>query len=66
MPDAKRDQADGVSSEPLRVVIVGAGFGGLAVVEGLRRQSVEMTVIDRQNHHLFQPLLYQVATAAPD
>ena len=64
MPDAKRDQADGVSSEPLRVVIVGAGFGGLAVVEGLRRQSVEMTVIDRQNHHLFQPLLYQVATAA--
>ena len=46
------------------MVIVGAGFGGLAVVEGLRRQSVEMTVIDRQNHHLFQPLLYQVATAA--
>ena len=63
-PGAQLDQADGAPARTLRVVIVGAGFGGLAVVEGLRRQSVEMTVIDRQNHHLFQPLLYQVATAA--
>ena len=46
-----------------RIVIVGAGFGGLAVAQGLRRQPVEITLIDRQNHHLFQPLLYQVATA---
>jgi NADH dehydrogenase len=46
-----------------RIVIVGAGFGGLAVAEGLRRADVDLTVIDRQNHHLFQPLLYQVATA---
>ncbi len=46
-----------------RVVIVGAGFGGLAVARGLDRAPVRMTLIDRNNHHLFQPLLYQVATA---
>jgi NADH dehydrogenase len=44
-------------------VIVGAGFGGLAVARGLARAPVDVTLIDRQNHHLFQPLLYQVATA---
>ena len=47
-----------------RVAIVGGGFGGLAVARGLRRDAVRVTLIDRQNHHLFQPLLYQVATAA--
>jgi NADH dehydrogenase len=46
-----------------RIVIVGAGFGGLEVARGLARADVEITLIDRQNHHLFQPLLYQVATA---
>ena len=46
-----------------RIVIVGAGFGGIAVAQGLRQQPVGVTLIDRQNHHLFQPLLYQVATA---
>jgi NADH dehydrogenase len=46
-----------------RIVIVGAGFAGLAVAQGLRRERVDITLIDRQNHHLFQPLLYQVATA---
>ena len=46
-----------------RVVIVGAGFGGLAVARGLARADVAITLIDRQNHHLFQPLPYQVATA---
>ena len=46
-----------------RIVIVGAGFGGLAVAQGLRRADADVTLIDRQNHHLFQPLLYQVATA---
>lgn len=46
-----------------RIVIIGAGFGGLAVAQGLARAPVEITLIDRQNHHLFQPLLYQVATA---
>lgn len=47
-----------------RVVIVGAGFGGLWVARGLRDAEFDITIIDRQNHHLFQPLLYQVATAA--
>lgn len=47
-----------------RVVIVGAGFGGLYAARALRRAPVDVTVIDRRNHHLFQPLLYQVATAA--
>jgi NADH dehydrogenase len=46
-----------------RVVVVGAGFGGLAVVQSLRKADVEIVVIDRRNHHLFQPLLYQVAAA---
>jgi len=46
-----------------QVIIIGAGFGGLAVAKGLAGQAVEVTLIDRQNHHLFQPLLYQVATA---
>lgn len=46
-----------------RIVIVGAGFGGLAVAKGLAKADADITLIDRQNHHLFQPLLYQVATA---
>ena len=44
------------------VVIVGGGFGGLAAARALRRAPVRVTLIDRTNHHLFQPLLYQVAT----
>ncbi len=47
-----------------RAVIVGAGFGGLAAARGLARAPIDVTVIDRHNYHLFQPLLYQVATAA--
>lgn len=47
-----------------RVVIVGAGFGGLSAARGLARVAVDITVVDRRNFHLFQPLLYQVATAA--
>src|SRR6266851_2420601 len=50
-------------TEP-RVVIVGGGFGGLSAAKDLARQAFEITLIDRNNHHLFQPLLYQVATAA--
>jgi NADH dehydrogenase len=46
------------------VVIIGAGFGGLSAATALARAAVDVTVIDRQNHHCFQPLLYQVATAA--
>jgi NADH dehydrogenase len=51
-------------AKPHRVVIVGAGFGGLEAAFGLRGAPVEITLIDRRNHHLFQPLLYQVATAS--
>jgi len=47
---------------PHRVVIVGSGFGGLFASKALRRAPVHVTLIDRVNHHLFQPLLYQVAT----
>ena len=47
---------------PHRVVIVGGGFGGLYAAKALRRAQVEITLVDRANHHLFQPLLYQVAT----
>ena len=48
-----------------KVVVIGAGFGGLAAAQALAgRPGVELTVLDRHNHHLFQPLLYQVATAA--
>ena len=48
----------------VKVVIVGAGFGGLEAAKALRRAAAEVVVIDRHNHHCFQPLLYQVATAA--
>lgn len=46
------------------VVVIGAGFAGLAAVSALRRAPVDITLVDRHNYHLFQPLLYQVATAA--
>jgi NADH:quinone reductase (non-electrogenic) len=46
------------------VVVVGSGFGGMAAARALRRVPVKVTIVDRSNHHLFQPLLYQVATAA--
>jgi NADH dehydrogenase FAD-containing subunit len=48
---------------PTRIVIVGAGFGGLAAAKALRKTPAKIILIDRTNHHLFQPLLYQVATA---
>lgn len=48
------------------VVVVGAGFAGLAVVQGLRGAEVDVTLVDQRNHHTFQPLLYQVATAGLD
>ncbi len=55
-------QASHFASQP-HVVIAGAGFGGLAAAKRLARQPVGVTVIDKRNYHLFQPLLYQVATA---
>jgi NADH:quinone reductase (non-electrogenic) len=53
-----------MTAKPHRVVIVGAGFGGLEATYRLAGSPVEITLIDRRNHHLFQPLLYQVATAS--
>ncbi|HET9201576.1 MAG TPA: NAD(P)/FAD-dependent oxidoreductase [Acidimicrobiia bacterium] len=53
-----------MSDGPLRVVVVGSGFAGLNAVKTLNRAPVEITIVDRRNFHLFQPLLYQVATAA--
>ncbi|MCW8805818.1 MAG: NAD(P)/FAD-dependent oxidoreductase [Ignavibacteriaceae bacterium] len=47
-----------------KVIIIGGGFGGLSAAKDLARQDFQITIIDRTNHHLFQPLLYQVATAA--
>ncbi len=47
-----------------RVVIIGAGFGGLSAAKALNHPEIELLIIDKTNHHLFQPLLYQVATAA--
>jgi NADH dehydrogenase len=51
-------------AERHRVVVVGGGFGGLNAVRGLRRAALDITLVDRRNFHLFQPLLYQVATGA--
>ncbi len=51
-------------SNPPHVVILGGGFAGLYAARGLKRAPVRATLIDRRNHHLFQPMLYQVATAA--
>src|SRR6185436_9154916 len=48
--------------EPHRVVIVGGGFAGLKLAQSLKRAPVSVTLLDRRNFHLFQPLLYQVAT----
>ncbi|WP_439596420.1 NAD(P)/FAD-dependent oxidoreductase [Falsiroseomonas sp.] len=53
-----------MASPAFRVVILGAGFGGMEAARALRQAPVEVTLVDRHNHHLFQPLLYQVATAA--
>jgi NADH:ubiquinone reductase (H+-translocating) len=50
-------------TEPAHVVVVGAGFGGLNAAWALRHANVRITIVDQRNHHLFQPLLYQVATA---
>src|ERR1700720_4698953 len=54
----------GRMGEKHQVVILGGGFGGLAAAQKLKRAPVEVTLIDRRNFHLFQPLLYQVATGS--
>ena len=69
--DAVLERTDTVERGPTRgsprrarIVIIGAGFAGLTAAMRLTRADIDVTVIDRRNHHLFQPLLYQVATAA--
>ena len=68
IPSPARDHgvmpADKQSAQAARVVIVGCGFGGLFAARALRRAPADLLVIDRNNYHLFQPLLYQVASAA--
>jgi NADH:quinone reductase (non-electrogenic) len=61
---AEAARRDGERAPLPHVIIVGAGFGGLEAAKALRGAAVEVTVVDRVNHHCFQPLLYQVATAA--
>ncbi len=68
-PPLNETQADGMPDQgersmKERVVIIGGGFGGLYAAKRLKNSPVEVTLIDRRNHHLFQPLLYQVATGA--
>jgi len=63
LPELSGEPPSNFESLP-RVVIVGAGFGGIACARALRHARASVTLIDRQNYHLFQPLLYQVATAA--
>jgi NADH:quinone reductase (non-electrogenic) len=60
----KRQQVPADSGARARVVIIGGGFGGLQAAKALADAPVQVTLVDRRNHHLFQPLLYQVATAA--
>src|SRR5271163_5370084 len=51
-------------TDPHKVVIIGGGFGGLSAAQALKNAPVRVTLIDRHNYHLFQPLLYQVATGS--
>src|ERR1700745_130735 len=51
-------------SSPWRVIIIGGGFGGLCAAQALKSDLFDVTLIDRRNYHLFQPLLYQVATGS--
>jgi len=62
-PDKAPPGAEASHRERKRVVIVGAGFAGITAARALRRADVDVVLIDRRNHHIFQPLLYQVATA---
>src|SRR5215471_11433195 len=67
LAESRRAEATAVVEAPRgerkRVVIIGGGFAGIAAARALRHADAEVVLIDRRNHHIFQPLLYQVATA---
>src|SRR5215813_3294888 len=67
LAETRPDQATAVVDAPppkrKRVIIIGGGFAGIAAAHALRHADAEVVLIDRRNHHIFQPLLYQVATA---
>src|SRR5215813_6021121 len=67
LADSRPDGTTAVVETPRparkRVVIIGGGFAGIAAAHALRHADAEVVLIDRRNHHIFQPLLYQVATA---
>src|SRR5215470_11945811 len=66
LAESRRAKATAVEAprrERKRVVIIGGGFAGIAAAHALRQADAEVLMIDRRNHHIFQPLLYQVATA---
>ena len=67
LAESRRAEATAVVEAPRRerkrVVIIGGGFAGIAAAHALRQADAEVLMIDRRNHHIFQPLLYQVATA---
>src|SRR5499425_223005 len=67
LAETRSDEASAVVEAPhrerKRVVVIGGGFAGIAAARALRRADVDVVLIDRRNHHIFQPLLYQVATA---
>src|SRR6516164_5157079 len=62
-PDKVTAIVEAPHQERKRVVIIGAGFAGIAAARALRHADVDVVLVDRRNHHIFQPLLYQVATA---
>ena len=64
MSDLRGSTTASASLDRLHVVIIGGGFGGLYAATPLRRAPARITLIDLRNHHLFQPLLYHVATAS--
>src|SRR6266576_1429693 len=62
-PREKLPRPEAAPAKRKRVVIIGGGFAGIAAARALRRCDAEVVLIDRRNHHIFQPLLYQVAPA---
>src|SRR5712664_2095926 len=62
-PRETLSRPEAAATKQKRVVIIGGGFAGIAAARALRRCDADVVLIDRRNHHIFQPLLYQVATA---